>query len=331
MILLLGASGFLGNNVLRLLASRGETVCAPVRNLSSLSDVVTEYGPGRVIALKEDITDFSALLSVCHKHRPEAIINCAGTTDMSLPDLSGFMKMNYELPAMLPGVMKACGILTLVHVSTANTIGIGSKEHPADERSPFAAPFDAAPYAQSKKMGEDLLLKFAASRKDYHIIIVNPGFMVGAFDRKPSSGTLLDTAYRKPVMAAPRGGKSFIHVRDAACAIVNALKMGESGERYLLTGEAMTLKEFYRLQKQCCGYFQIFFTLPDWTVRLAGRFGDFLRRHGKRSMASSVNCELLLVEEHYDNKKAATQLKMPCTPIRVAIEDYFRFRGTIAR
>ena len=64
--------------------------------------------------------------------------------------------------------------------------------------------------------------------------------MVGAYDTKPSSGKLLLSGYRKAVMPVPKGGKSFIHVADAAVAIVNALTRGTSGQRYLLTGHNLS-------------------------------------------------------------------------------------------
>ena len=109
-------------------------------------------------------------------------------------------------------------------------------------------------------------------------MIVNPGFMVGAYDTKHSSGKLLLAGYKHRWMAVPKGGKSFVHARDAAEAVVNAVTMGVNGERYLLTGEAMTLKEFYELQAEVCGSRQSVLELPDILVLAAGRVGDLLQR-----------------------------------------------------
>lgn len=131
-------------------------------------------------------------------------------------------------------------------------------------------------------------------------------------------------------MAAPCGGKSFLHVRDAATAIANALQRGGSG-RYLLTGEALTLPEFYALQAQVCGYRQRFIPLPSPLVRLAGRIGDLLRALGMRTMLCTRNTDQLLVEEWYDGSRARRELGLPQTPIAEAIRDFFAWRDSRSR
>ena len=322
MVLLLGASGLLGHNVLRLLLARGEAVRVLLRPGSAL---LPEACPDGLLPeiRRGSLLDYGTLLTAAQGC--SAIINCAGTTDMSLLRLDDYYPVNRDLPAMLCRVLDATGIRTLVHTSTANTIAPGPRERPTDESAPFAPPFDRSLYAISKKEGEDLLLDHAAAHPERRIVIVNPGFMVGAFDPKPSSGTLLLAAWRRPLMAAPGGGKSFLHVRDAATAVCNALERGGSG-RYLLTGTSLTLKEFYALQARVCGYRQRFFTLPDPLVRLAGRLGDLIRALGFRSMLCTINVRQIMIEEWYDCGKATRGLGLPQTPPEDAIRDFFTWR-----
>lgn len=326
MILLLGASGLLGRNVLRLLLERGEAVRVLLRPGSGAGGLASDLPsacPLPEVQYGNPLDDKTLLRAAdgC-----EAIINCIGTTDMRLPRVEDFNPVNRDLPRLLCRVLEQTGILTLVHTSTANTLAAGTKEHPTDESAPFAAPFCHAPYAISKKAGEDALLDWAATHPGHRIVIVCPGFMVGPYDTKPSSATLLLAAWRKPLMAGPRGGKSFLHVRDAATAIVHALEQGDSG-RYLLTGESLTLKEFYALQARVCGYRQRFVSLPDGLVRLAGRLGDLLRAMGVRTMLCTRNTDQLLIEEWYDSGKADRELGLPHTPVADAIRDYFAWRG----
>ena len=331
MILLLGASGLLGHNVLRLLLERGTAVRVLLRPGSELlPEVLSPAGVRRgptvsPETMRGSLLDYPTLLRAAEGC--EAIINCAGTTDMRLPRPEDFYPVNRDLPALLCRLLDETGICTLVHTSTANTVAAGTRERPSDESAPFAAPFDRSPYAISKKAGEERLLAYAAAHPERRIVIVNPGFMLGSYDAKPSSGTLLLAAWRKPLMAGPHGGKSFLHVRDAATAICNALDRGESG-RYLLTGEALTLKEFYALQAQVCGYRQRFLTLPDGLVRIAGRFGDLLQRLGIRTMLCTHNTDQLLIEEWYDCSRAERGLGLPHTPVADAIRDYFAWRRT---
>ena len=333
MILLLGATGLLGHNVLRLLLERGEPVRVLVRPGSALLPLDTWQPsdlPGDPAPLPSpeivqgDPLDFNTLLNAARGCL--GIINCAGATDMRLKRVEDFLPANRDLPSLLCQVMEAAGIPRLVHTSTANTIAPGMRERPAAEDAPFASPFNQSPYAISKRSGEDLLLAYAASQPRRCVVIVNPGFMIGPFDAKPSSGQLLLTAYGRKRMAVPRGGKSFVHVRDVAKAIVYALEFGGSG-RYLLTGEALTLREFYALQAKVCGYAQQIASLPDGLVRLAGRAGDFLQGFlGISTMLCSHNTDQLLVEEWYDCSRAERELAFTRTPVADAIRDFFAWR-----
>lgn len=329
MILLLGASGLLGHNVLRLLLERGESARVLLRPGSSLLP-----GIGGQIGLQDtpelqygSLLDPDTLLRAAEGC--DAIVNCAGTTDMGLRRLDDYLPVNRDLPRLLCRVMDETGNRTLVHTSTANTLAPGTREHPSDESAPFAAPFDRSFYAISKKEGEDVLLDYAGRHPERRIVIVNPGFMLGAYDPKPSSGTLLLAAYRRRLMAAPCGGKSFLHVRDAATAIANALERGESG-RYLLTGEYLTFREFYALQAKVCGYRQRFFTLPTPMVRVAGWLGDLVQGLGMRSMLCTRNTDQLLVGEWYDCSRARRELGLPHTPVADAIRDFFAWRASQA-
>ena len=317
-VLLLGASGLLGHNVLKQLLQAGHEVHALLRDSSRIQL------PEEELNFQFSIFNFQFLREATEGC--EAIVNCIGCTDMSLLHYEDYLPANRDICARLVSLMEEQGITRLVHVSTANTIGYGSPGHPANEQSPMQEPFSRSWYALSKKEGEAVLDKAAACHPDWHIVTVHPGFMVGAYDVKPSSGTLLLAAYRRPLMAAPCGGKSFLHVQDAATAIVGALSHGAHGGHYLLTGESLSLKEFYLLQARVCGYRQRCLTLPAWLVRMAGRLGDLLRLLGIRTQLSTRNVRQLLVREHYDNTLARRDLGLPSTPVSQAILDFHRWR-----
>ena len=323
MILLTGASGLLGHNVLITLLQRGEQVIAPLRDASRLHLPASLADSPNLHIIPMEGIQFSLPESAIHHSNISAIINCAGTTDMSLPTIDDYMPVNKDLVDHLVMLMRDHDIPTLVHVSTANTIGYGSTDSPADEEAPFQEPFTASYYARSKRDAEQMLDRVAHDGSGRRIVVVNPGFMLGAYDTKPSSGKLLLAGYKRRWMAVPKGGKSFLHVRDAAEAVVNAVTMGVNGERYLLTGESMTLKEFYELQAEVCGYKQRVLELPDILVLAAGKVGDLLRWMKIRTQLCTRNVRQLLVCEYYDNGKARRQLAMPQTPIVDAIKDFF--------
>lgn len=312
-VLLLGATGLLGRNVLNLLLEKGILVRALVRSTLQVDglDVV-----------KGSVLDKGTLLQAADGCR--AILNCAGTTDMTLPRVEDFYPMNRDLPVLLSEVILEKDIPVLIHVSTANTIASGTEEHLSDESAPIGELYGRSPYALSKKAGEEALEAFAKAHPEKRIVVANPGFLVGAFDAKPSSGQLLLAGWCKPLMLGPRGGKSFLHVRDAATALVNALEKGEG--RYLLTGESLSLRDFYALQAQVCGYRQRYLCLPDGLVHLTGWLGDLLMKLGCKVSFYSHNVNQLLVEEWYDCSRARNELNLPQTPVSEAIADFFRWR-----
>ena len=319
-VILYGATGLLGHNVLITLLQQGHSVITPVRNPKGL-----QLPPDLANHPNLHVTDFDNLQPIS-TDSPSAIINCAATTDMSLLHYSDYLPMNKTFVERLLQLMEHHNIKTLVHVSTANTIGYGTKTNPGTEENDIRPPFSSSYYARSKREGEEMLLWAAQQHPDWHIVILNPGFMVGAYDTHPSSGKLLLAGYRRPFMVAPKGGKSFVHVRDVASAAVNALTMGGNGSRYLLTGQDMSLKEFYALQARECGYRQRFFSLPDWMVRAAGRVGDLLRMVGIRTQLSTRNVRQLLVMEYYSCEKARSELLFTQTPVATAISDFFNWK-----
>lgn len=314
-VLLLGATGLLGNNVLRSLLKRGHSVVALVR-----SDKLEITHPALTVR-KGSILDIEALRDAARGC--DAIINCAGTTDMSLLHYDDYLPVNKMLCESILEVMNELHIDTLVHTSTANTIGYGSPACQGTEEDDIMPPFAASYYAQSKLEAEKILIWEARQHPERHIVLLNPGFMVGRYDYKPSSGKLLTVGFKRRIMASPKGGKSFVHVQDVAEAAVNALTMGRSGERYLLTGTNMRLKEFYALQARVCGYRQRFVVLPDWLTTLAGRVGDLLRRMGIKTQLSTCNVRQLQAMEYYSCDKARRELDYRLTPLDKAIEDFF--------
>ena len=127
-ILLLGATGFLGHNVARLLLEQGHVVQVLVRDCRKLhmGDCICRE---RLINLVEgnpfDLRELHRAAEGC-----DAIINCIGCTDMSLLRYEDYLPANRDICSMLTNLMRETGISCLVHVSTANTIGYGTHYHP---------------------------------------------------------------------------------------------------------------------------------------------------------------------------------------------------------
>lgn len=320
-VLLLGSSGLLGHNVLQRLVADGHKVVALVRR----ADAIHLPASGFEVRIGS-LSDMPPLIDAATGC--DAIVNCAGVTDMSLLHREDYNDINRDLCQRIVNTAIHHGIKILVHTSTANTIGHGTATKPADESAPMEAPFTDSYYALSKRDGENIILNYARQHQsECHAVVINPGYMIGSMDVKPSSGRLLLAGYRRRMMVAPSGGKAFVHVRDVANAIVNALTMGKNGSRYIVVGShgCFTIKQLYEMQARVMGYRQRVLTLPDWLLASAGRIGDILRTTGIRTELSTRNVRQLMVCEYYRNNHAISELQTTDTPIEEAIKDFYQW------
>lgn len=321
-VLLLGATGLLGHNVMRRLLADGHEVVALVRRAGA---VRVEGTWREVVGSLLSDADLLRAAEGCN-----AVVNCAGVTDMSFRRLTDYTPVNTDLCRRLVAVCERCGIGTIVHTSTVNTIGNGTRERPSVGDEPMQEPFASSLYAASKRAGEEQMLEAARRHADWHVVVVNPGFMLGACDVRPSSGRMLLAAYRRRLMAAPKGGKAFVAVQDVAQACVNALTRGRSGSRYVAVGceACMSIADLYRLQAEAMGYSQKVVPLPRWLVLTAGAVGNAMRSLGVRTELSLNNVRQLMVQEHYDGSRAVEELGINQTPIREAIKEFHQWRET---
>src|ERR1035437_8762467 len=132
----------------------------------------------------------------------DAIIHIAAVTATDLLHYEDYAKINVDGTTNVLKVAEELNIKRLIFVSTANTIGFGSKNKPANETSGIEFPFSESFYTQSKLAAEQLFIS-ASLLPDRHVIIINPTFMIGSFDTKPSSGKLILMGYKKRIMFTP--------------------------------------------------------------------------------------------------------------------------------
>ena len=125
-------------------------------------------------------------------------------------------KLNVETSKTLLEKSIKNDIETFINVSSANAFSYGSLQNPGHETKSIKAPFDKSLYAQSKLEAQNEFFKVGNSQQKTKVITVNPTFMIGKFDTKPSSGRIILSAYKKKIIFYPPGGKNYINVKDAA-------------------------------------------------------------------------------------------------------------------
>jgi len=312
-VLVTGANGLLGHHVVMELLNRHHSVHVIVRSAHNI-----HFDLKRVTLFEGDFTNHESL--TCAARGCDAIIHCAAVTDPSFLKYEDFRSINVAGVVTVLKVLREQKIKTLVYISSANTIGFGNEQLPADERFPIQFPFSESFYAQSKEASEQLVAQ-ASNKTGQHVVIINPTFMIGAYDTKPSSGKLLLMGYKRKVMFTPRGGKNFVAASAVANAVCNALTMGRNGERYLASGTNLSFKEFYTLQKKMGNYPQHIYELPDGLLLAVGKIGDLLRKAGFKTELCTMNIRQLLVHEYYSNNKAKVELNLLENDLGVAIKE----------
>ena len=314
-ILVTGANGLLGANIVRQLNNLGYLPKAMTRRSSNkLSLRGTRYE-----LFEGDITnekDVFEAVSDC-----DYVIHSAARTTPSPSNLEAYRASNITATKIL---IKASGyykIKRFIFVSTANCFTNGTLKNPGNERGGFMPWLKDSGYAYSKFLAQEEVLMHV-KKHAFPAIVVNPTFMIGANDSKPSSGKLLLYGYNKKIVFYPIGGKNFVNVEYVADAICRALTNGELGEAYLLAGKNMSYRDFFVQIARQTGKRKILIPIPSVFLMAIGRFSDILENLFSLSLPlSSVNAKLLNLDNYFTNKKAVLDLSMKNTEIEIAVKD----------
>ena len=235
-VLVTGATGLLGNNITRALLAEGHDVKALVRSLADarpFAGLRVERHQGQL----EDLETLRECMSDV-----DAVIHSAGYVKIGWSDYELARRVNVGGAMALAEIARDRGI-RMVHVSTINTLGLAPDQGVADETTPV---HDAVPctYIRTKTEAEQKI--HAEIERGLDAVIVHPSFMLGPWDWKPSSGSmLLEVIGRRPPLA-PSGGISVASAEDVAAGALGALSKGRCGEHYILAGHNMSYLELWR-------------------------------------------------------------------------------------
>lgn len=292
-VLVTGANGMLASNLIDELVKKEYEVVGLLRKRSSYRG--TEHK--NLTLFEGDFKNPSQLeeaLKGC-----SGIFHVAAITDQSMLNLKEYATVNIDPIAPLMETAIKAGIKRVLYVSSANTIGNGTWENPANESTPWNKPLTGSLYAQSKVEAEKVVRRY---NNRIETVIANPTFMIGRYGTSSGSNQVLDMA--RWLTFCPAGGKNFIDVEEAARGIVLAYEQGKSGENYLICGENISFREFFRRIPRVA----LIIVVPTFLMLLAGYIGNMLRACGVRVAFSLNNMKILCVPDAYIGKKAEREL-----------------------
>jgi dihydroflavonol-4-reductase len=163
-------------------------------------------------------------------------------------------------------------------------------------------------------------------------VIVNPDYVLGPWDVKPTSGQLLLSLARRTIPAYPRGGKCFIDAGACAVGHLRAMEVGRPGRRYLLGNHNLSYREFMVQAAEVAGRRGPFLPVPTLALRLAGGVGRLLQARDPHRFAGLDGHVLLAMQQdrYRSGRRAQVELGVPVTPFADTLRStlaWFRSHG----
>ena len=232
-LLVTGATGFLGSTLVPMLRQAGHDVRVLVRSGVEVPEVET---------VKGDVRDPDSVLRALAG--VEGVYHLAGLVSRDPADARKMYELHVDGTRNLLTAAARAGLKRIVLASSSGTIGVSRVRRVASEEDDY--PIEAVgrwPYYLSKIYEEKIAIEFA--RRGLPIVILNPSLLLGPGDARMSSTQDVFRFLMGRIPVLPRGGISFVDVRDAARAFLAALTRGNVGERHLLGAANWEFSEFF--------------------------------------------------------------------------------------
>ncbi len=258
-----GATGFLGSHVARVLAEQGadlRLLVRPTSNLKNLEGLDAESATGDL----RDPASLEKAISGC-----EVVFHVAADYRLWLRDPAEMYRSNVEGTRTILEAARKNKVRAVVYTSSVATVGFTGNGYPADEDSPVSLADMIGHYKRSKFMAEQVALE--AGRNGMRVVTVNPTTPVGERDVKPTpTGRIVVDFLKGKFPAYVETGLNLVDVRECAQGHVAALEKGKSGERYILGGENLTLKQILDKLGAIAGLPSPKVKLPYFVAYIAG-------------------------------------------------------------
>jgi dihydroflavonol-4-reductase len=317
--LVTGATGFVGAAVARALLGGQWQVRVLVRrgsdrrNLQSLDAEVFEG----------DLTDSSSLERATQGC--EGLFHVAADYRLGARDPKELYRVNVEGTRNVLNAAQRSGVRRIVYTSSVATIGIPADGTPGDEQSATSLANMIGHYKRSKYLAEEVVRE--AAQGGISVVIVSPSTPVGPGDLKPTpTGQLVLDAAAGRMPAYVDTGLNIVHVDDVAAGHLLAYERGNAGERYILGGQDMSLREILQMIARLEGRSPPRVRLPYAVVLPIAYVAEgFARLSGRSGRITLEGVRMSRKKMFFSSAKAARELGYRWRPPRQAFEDAIRW------
>jgi dihydroflavonol-4-reductase len=316
-VVVTGASGHLGANLVRQLLARGERVRVLVhRSSAALADIEDqlERAEGSVIEPESLAPAFAGADRVYHL---AGVISIDGDPDGRVH------RVNVDGTRNVAQACLRAGVGRLIHVSSVHAYDMDPRDETLDEaRRQVADSHHHSAYDRSKALGERVVQK--AVEQGLDAVIVNPTGILGPVDHGPSRlGQLIGDLANNRVPALLDGGFDFVDVRDVAAGTIAAGEHGRAGANYILGNAWYTLRELAELvASRPTGARVPKLVTPVWAARLGvplARAAAKLRR--SEPLFTRESLEVLVSNRSISSAKARSEIGYTTRPLGETVSD----------
>jgi len=325
--LLTGVTGFVGSAVARVLLARGHRVRALVRRGGDRRNLA-----GLALDLIEgDLTDPASLAAAVAGCR--YVLHVAADYRIWVPDPDAMLRANVAGTEALMRAAMAAGVERVVHCSSVAALGLTGTDAPADEATPVSEATVVGIYKKSKYRAEQAVLTLVRE-SGLNAVIVNPATPVGPRDIKPTpTGKMIVDAASGRMPAYVDTGLCVAHVDDVAEGHLLALERGRAGERYILGGENLKLRDLIGMVAEAAGRAPPRVRLTPgllWPVAMASE--AVARATGREPLVTRDHLRMARKTMFFSSEKAKAELGYTPRPARAAVRDalaWFRANGMV--
>jgi dihydroflavonol-4-reductase len=317
MILVTGATGFVGSAVVRKLIARGHDVRVMVRPASdrkNIEGLKLDIVNGDLL----DLATLKAALGGC-----SGLFHLAADYRLWVPDAASMFKANVLGTKSILMAAKECAVERIVYTSSVAVLGNLPGDLSARENTPVTFEDMIGPYKQSKFLAE-VEVRNLIEKYDLGVVIVNPSTPIGPRDIRPTpTGRMIVEAASGRMPAYVDTGLNVVHVDDVAEGHLLAFERGVVGQRYILGGENILLRDIL------CDIASISygkaprFKIPIDAIVPFAYLAEFWARisRGKEPFASVDSLRMAKKKMYFSHEKARRELGYVARPAKQAIID----------
>jgi dihydroflavonol-4-reductase len=323
-----GATGFVGTHVARLLEEEGAELRILVRPSSDLRNI-EDLKAERVIGDLRDAEFVAKAMSGC-----DVVFHVAADYRLWIRDPEQMYRSNVEGTRGVLQAARKNQVRRVVYTSSVATMGFRSDGDSADENSPVTLEHMIGHYKRSKYLAEEVAL--AAGRTGMDVVVVNPTTPVGEKDIKPTpTGRIILDFLKRKFPAYVDTGLNLVDVTECARGHIAALEKGRSGERYILGGENLTLKQILDALARITGLPSPTIRVPYFVALATGLLDELItgRLLGGEPRATVDAVRMGRKKMFVTSGKAERELGWRTTPVENALRraaDWFQKNGYVS-